>query len=101
VLSQAAQFFRTAEPLGLRVALCLLRGTKSGDVVLSVDRKGRHCGILLFAVVAAVTTWITPAGRTSKRIRAGMIPGEGIAMNSEIFSELGVSSYARQTIPTW
>jgi hypothetical protein len=36
-------------------------------------------------VVTAVTTWITPAGRTSKQIRLQeLIPGEGIAMNSEI-----------------
>jgi hypothetical protein len=38
-------------------------------------------------VVTAFTTWITPAAGTSKRIRiAGIIPGEGIAMNSEILA---------------
>ena len=33
VLSQALQFFRTAEPLGLRVVFCLLRRTEGRDVV--------------------------------------------------------------------
>src|SRR5438046_1423921 len=42
VLSQAAQFFRTGEPLGLRVVFCLLGRTEGGGVVVRVDCKGRH-----------------------------------------------------------
>jgi hypothetical protein len=46
-----------------------------------VDRKGRHCGDSPGAVVTAATTGIALVGDTSKPIGAGIMAGEGIAIN--------------------